>query len=312
MLLLEDHSSFTPLNIPQEVLRYKSEPIQMGVGKSGKIGILQLQLEVDDETKKTIVKEKFCRVPLYVQRALYLEESIPSMAYIYIISPSGGILQGDRYRIDITLKKNSYAHITTQSATRVYKMEKDFGTQIVNIAIDDGCYIEYIPEQIIPFRNSRFYQEVDLNVHENATMVYSEIIVPGRVASGELFEYDICYVKTVARDNFDKMRFADSFNLEPKKEDLRSYGTMENLDVVGSLYILTKKENVKEIKNEINYIFRNVTNTRGGASVLPNNSGIIVRILGNTASEVRNAIYEILKITRKKILGATFSGIRKA
>jgi urease accessory protein len=309
---LEDHTIFTPSNIPQEILRYKSEPTQMGVGKAGKIGILQLQLEEDGESKKTIVKEKYCRVPLYIQRALYLEETIPSMAYIYILSPSGGILQGDRYIIDITLKKNSYAHITTQSATRVYRMEKDFGTQIVNIVVCDGCYFEYIPEQIIPFRNSRFYQEVDLKVHENATMVYSEMIVPGRVASGELFEYDICYVRTIARDNFDKIRFADSFKLEPKTENLRSYGIMDNLDVVGSVYILTKKENVKEIKNEINCIFKNISIIRGGASVLPDNRGIIVRILGNTAGEVRNAIYEILKIIRKKILGATFSGIRKA
>ena len=284
----------------------------MGVGKTGKIGILQLLLEEDDERKKTIIKEKFCRVPLYVQRALYLEESIPSMAYIYIISPSGGILQGDRYRIDITLKKNSYAHITTQSATRVYKMERDFATQMVNIVVDDGCYFEYIPEQVIPFRNSRFYQIVDLNVHENSTMVYSEMIVPGRVASGEVFEYDICYVKTVAKDNFDKLRFTDTFRLEPKKENLRSYGIMENLDTVSSLYILTKREYVKDIKNEINSIFKNIMIVRGGASVLPDNRGIIVRILGNTASEVRNAIFEILKITRKKILGATFSGIRKA
>lgn len=284
----------------------------MGVGKTGKIGILQLLLEEDDERKKTIIKEKFCRVPLYVQRALYLEESIPSMAYIYIISPSGGILQGDRYRIDITLKKNSYAHITTQSATRVYKMERDFATQMVNIVVDDGCYFEYIPEQVIPFRNSRFYQIVDLNVHVNSTMVYSEMIVPGRVASGEVFEYDICYVKTVAKDNFDKLRFTDTFKLEPKKEDLRSFGIMENLDTVSSLYILTKREYVKDIKNEINSIFKNIMNVRGGASVLPDNRGIIVRILGNTASEVRNAIFEILKITRKKILGATFSGIRKA
>ena len=284
----------------------------MGVGKTGKIGILQLLLEEDDERKKTIIKEKFCRVPLYVQRALYLEESIPSMAYIYIISPSGGILQGDRYRIDITLKKNSYAHITTQSATRVYKMERDFATQMVNIVVDDGCYFEYIPEQVIPFRNSRFYQIVDLNVHENSTMVYSEMIVPGRVASGEVFEYDICYVKTVAKDNFDKLRFTDTFKLEPKKENSRSYGIMENLDTVSSLYILTKREYVKDIKNEINSIFKNIVIVRGGASVLPDNRGIIVRILGNTASEVRNAIFEILKITRKKILGATFSGIRKA
>ena len=117
----------------------------MGVGKTGKIGILRLKLEKDSIKKKTIIKMKYCRVPLYVQRALYLEESIPSMAYIYIISPSGGILQGDRYRIDITLDKYSYAHITTQTATRIYKMEKDFATQMINIVVNDGCYFQAHP-----------------------------------------------------------------------------------------------------------------------------------------------------------------------
>ncbi|MGA8842193.1 MAG: urease accessory protein UreD, partial [Nitrososphaeraceae archaeon] len=241
---MENSNFFTPSQIPPEILRYRSEPAQMGVGKTGKIGILRLKLEKDSIKKKTIIKMKYCRVPLYVQRALYLEESIPSMAYIYIISPSGGILQGDRYRIDITLDKNSYAHLTTQTATRIYKMEKDFGTQMINIVVNDGCYFEYIPEQIIPFRDSKFYQEVDLNVHENATVVYSEIIVPGRVASGEAFEYDICYIKTVAKDNFDKLRFIDAFKLEPKRENLKSFGIMGNLDTVSSLYILTRKEYV--------------------------------------------------------------------
>ena len=174
-----------------------------------------------------------------------------------------------------------------------------------------GATFRHIPEQIIPFRDSKFYQEVDLNVHENATVVYSEIIVPGRVASGEAFEYDICYIKTVAKDNFDKLRFIDAFKLEPKRENLRSFGIMGNLDTVSSLYILTRREYVNEIKSEINSIFKNKI-MRGGASVLPDKRGIVVRILGSTASEVRNVIFEILKITRKKILRASFSGIRKA
>ena len=51
------------------------------------------------------------------------------MAYIYIMSPSGGILQGDRYRIDVKLGSNALSHFTTQGATRVYKMDKNFATQ---------------------------------------------------------------------------------------------------------------------------------------------------------------------------------------
>src|SRR6266487_2880933 len=136
---------YTPDDIPPEVQVYGSELKQLHVGRAGKIGALTLLLEQDQERGKTVVKEQYSKVPLYTQRALYLEESLPSMAYMYIISPSGGILQGDRYR-----------------------MEKNYATQIVNVVVDDSCYFEFIPDQIIPYRDSRFYQKVDLKVHDNA------------------------------------------------------------------------------------------------------------------------------------------------
>jgi len=169
---------YIPDDIPPEVLAYGSELAQLGVGKAGKIGALALKLELEPDVGKTVVKEQYSKVPLYTQRALYLEESLPSMAYMYIISPSGGILQGDRYRMDITLTNNALAHITTQGATRIYRMEKNFATQIVNVIVDDVCYFEFVPDQIIPYRESRFYQTLNMKVHENATMLYSEIIVP--------------------------------------------------------------------------------------------------------------------------------------
>ena len=66
------------------------------MGKAGKLGALVLRLEQDKSNGKTSVKDQYSRVPLFTQRALYLEEALPNMAYMYIMSPSGGILQGDR------------------------------------------------------------------------------------------------------------------------------------------------------------------------------------------------------------------------
>jgi urease accessory protein len=48
-----------------------------------------------------------------------------------------------------------------------------------------------------------------------------------------------------------------------------------------------------------------------GTSILPNESGIIVKIIGNNTGDIFEIIYSVLKITRKKILGAEFSKIRK-
>jgi len=307
--------SNTPRNIPPEIMVYLTDPQQLGVGKSGKVGILRLKLERDPGTGKTVIREQYCRVPLFIQRAIYLEETLPEMAYVYIISPSGGILQGDRYSIDITLSNNALAHVTTQGATRIYKMERNYGSQIVNIKVEEGSYLEYIPDQIIPFRNSRFYQEVELTVHDNATMIYSETIVPGRVASGEKFEYDICYIKTIARNHSGKPRFIDIVKLDPKKVDLTVDAILGNSEVVGTIYIVTREFYVKDLLYEINEKikeFEDEGKISGGTSILPARQGIIVRVLGKTAGDVKNLIFEVVKIARNQIIGASFSGIRKA
>lgn len=305
-----DH--YTPDHIPPEVQVYGSKLDQLGVGRAGKLGGLILRLERDEQNGKTSVKEQYSRVPLYTQRALYLEEALPSMAYMYIISPSGGILQGDRYRMDITLRNNALAHITTQGATRVYRMEKNFATQIVNIDVGEDCYFEYIPDQIIPYVDSRFYQIANIKVHDNATMLYSEIMTPGRVARGELFNYDICYMKAIGRNQKDDLRFVDVAILEPKKRSMRAFGVMENYDTVGSMYVLTPRKYVQELNAEINSALSGFSaNLYAGATILPNDSGVIVRMLGDTFSTLRNAVFEVVRTTRKKILNAPFSGIRK-
>jgi urease accessory protein len=302
---------YTPNDIPPEIEAYGSELKQLHVGRAGKIGALTLLLEQDQQRGKTVVKEQYSKVPLFTQRALYLEESLPSMAYIHIMSPSGGILQGDRYRMDIALKNNAYAHITTQGATRVYRMERNYATQIVNVHVDEGSYLEFVPDQIIPYRDSRFYQTVNLNVHDNGTMIYSEMIAPGRVASGESFQYDIYYMKVLARNQKDTLRFIDVANLEPKRRNLKKLGILGTFDVVGSTYLLTKADHVKELRDDINSGLHELTKISGGASILPHDSGVIVRMLGNVASDIRNAIFEIIKIARRLILNVSFSGTRK-
>ena len=300
---------FVPDDIPKEVQKYNSEIKQLEVGKSGKVGILDIELKQGN--KKTSITKQFSQVPLQIQRAVYPEESLPEMAYLYIISPSGGILQGDRYKIDVTLKNNAVSHITTQGATRIYSMNSNFASQITNITVDDNCYLEYIPDQIIPYQNSRYYQKVNLNVHDNATMVYSEILTPGRMAMNEYFDYDICYLRTYCKNQEKKFRCLENMKIEPKNQNLASSGILGKYKIVGTVYILTKKDYITELENMINTNLEKSDEVSIGTSILPNESGIIVKILGNNTDDIFGTIYNVLKITRKKILGAEFSKIRK-
>jgi len=290
----------TPSDIPEEISRFEANVAQMGVGKSGKIGYLQLEMENDSQKQKTVITKQKTQVPLYVQKALHYDLDYPSMAHLFVLSPSGGILQGDRYRMDVALKNNAVSHITTQGATRIYKMESNYATHLVSLKLRTNSYLEFIPEQIIPYKNSRFYQKTLLDVDESSTVVYSETIVPGRIAMGEMFDFDVCYLKTEGIIN-EKIRFRDSSLMLPREQKIQSLSMFYDKTILSAVYLLTKKP-IGAINHMINDMFSDMNDIVIGSSLLPNDSGLAIRILGNSSEEQKTIIYEILKIIRKEIL----------
>ena len=291
-----------PEDVPSQFASFDGKIPQMDVGKTGKIGFLKLTLESDSQRNKTIITEQLSRVPLYVQKALYYDETIPSMAHVFVLSPSGGVLQGDRYRTDIELKNGAISHITTQGATRLYKMNSNYATQMINLNVGKNCYLEFLPEQLIPYKNSRYYQRATFNVDDSATLVYSETIVPGRVAMGELFDYDVCCLKTLCYDDKQEMKFHDNCILEPKKQTMNSLGIFGNKTAHSMMYVVTKQECIEELYETINQLFKDNDEIIGGASILPNNSGLSVRVLSNSSELNKTTVYNIAQIVRKQII----------
>jgi len=291
-----------PEDVPSQFASFDGKIPQMDVGKTGKIGFLKLTLESDSQRNKTIITEQLSRVPLYVQKALYYDETIPSMAHVFVLSPSGGVLQGDRYRTDIELKNGAISHITTQGATRIYKMNSNYATQMINLNVGKNCYLEFLPEQLIPYKNSRYYQKATFKIDDSATLVYSETIVPGRVAMGELFDYDVCCLKTLCYDDKQKIKFHDNCILEPKKQTMNSLGIFGNKTTHSMMYVVTKQECIEKLYDTINQLFKDSDEIIGSASILPNNSGLSVRILSNSSETNKITIYNIAQIIRKQVI----------
>ena len=77
------------------------------------------------------------------------------------------------------------------------------------------------------------------------------------------------------------------------------------------MYILTPSKYIGILSERINEDLIQYEKVVVGSSVLPNDSGIAVRILGNTTDNIKEVIHSILKICRQEIIGAEFSGIRK-
>ncbi len=304
-----DYRLYTPENIPPEVSQYNVDIPQLGVGRAGKVGLLRLSLE--NRKGKTILKDNYHTVPLQVQKALYLDEGMPHMPYVFIMSPGGGILQGDRIRIDIHGEENSAFHITTQAATKIYRMENNFATQILNITLEKGSYAEFLPDMMIPYKNSRFYQEVNVKIHEEATCLYSEIVTPGRVAHGESFLYDIFYSRFRATGLSGHFRCLDYMVFSPKTFTAKRLGVLGHWEVVGNFYLLTRKIESKVLNNFVENIIQDGDTVCCASSPLPRFDGICVRILGSKASDVSLVCKKIWNAVRVKLFGITAPDLRK-
>ena len=51
--------------------------------------------------------------------------------------------------LEIEVGKNAQAHVTTQSATKVHMMNANYASQLQDIVVEEGGYLEYMPDQLI-------------------------------------------------------------------------------------------------------------------------------------------------------------------
>jgi urease accessory protein len=161
-----------------ELAGFTDEPKQLPSGAFGKDGHLKLGFAPRDG--RTLLTMLDRRAPLLAQQALYWDEGMPGMACVYIICNSGGILQGDRYAIEIELAAGAEAHVTTQAATKIHEMDANHAVQSQTIVLDQDSYLEYVPQATIPFRHSRFLARTSIVIAESATLLLAEMLMPGR------------------------------------------------------------------------------------------------------------------------------------
>src|SRR5947209_5715925 len=105
---------------------------------------------------------------------------------------SGGILDTDDLELRIVVQPGALAQITSTGATRIYRSrapERQART-LVEVDIGDGGFLEYVPDALIPYGGSRYQQTTRIRLARGASLIWWEIVSPGREASGEVFQYE--------------------------------------------------------------------------------------------------------------------------
>ena len=129
----------------------------------------------------------FQQPPLKASRELY--EGDDPTATVYVMESSGGMVAGDRNDITIRLLSGSKARIIQQSALKVYRSHTgETCVQSIDVELAEEARLEWMPEVIIPFTDSKFQMETTIHLTKGATLLWGEILAPGREMRGEVFD----------------------------------------------------------------------------------------------------------------------------
>lgn len=133
---------------------------------------------------RTLLAERERRGPLAVQRPFYPEGEV---CHVYVLHPPGGVVGGDRLRIEANLASASHAVLTNPGATKFYRSAGETAQQTQQLTVGDGARLEWLPQENILFPGAKVRLHSRIDLQGDARLAFWEIHCLGRPANAEHF-----------------------------------------------------------------------------------------------------------------------------
>ncbi|MEL6816320.1 MAG: urease accessory protein UreD, partial [Cyanobacteria bacterium J06598_3] len=272
----------------------------------------QLALGVGcDAAGKTILSHRYMAYPLSVSPIFRSEENGTAAslerAYLYRMNTSPGLLAGDRISTSLQLAEGAQLYLADQAATKVHTMPEvtTQATVTYDITVGDRATLEFLPEPLILFAESALSQTTDIVISPAGGLSWGEIILPGRLARGEVYAFRECWSRLRVKSPEGKLWFSETMKLTGQANAQENTFVQSPLfasgPVLGTLILILPEaiatsENLKTLSAGIDALadkeLADKELAEGGglnlaSSVLPGGRGLFVRAMAETTRDMQ-------------------------
>lgn len=266
-----------------------------------------LRLAVQRKKETTIPSEVFHQGALKVTPAIYLDD--PQQPCFYLMSFGGGYVGGDRYKLEIHLGEQAQMLLTTQSATKIYKTINRPAIQEMNIVLEKGSYLEYMPDPIIAYEHAQYIQNTIVRMDPGSAMIYGDIITPGWSPDGKWFRYHTLQIKTQVYLE-DKLVVFDHLQLRPANEPMEGIGLLEGYTHLGSMIVIGERTDPELIERLSESLKSCTSSAHIGLSTLMV-PGFSLRVLAYSTQEIEKIFRSVQQLIREQWFGKKVTSFRK-
>jgi urease accessory protein len=243
-------------------------------------GLLRLRF-AQDSRGRTYLASREQKFPLHLTNPLYLDATLPGMAFVYVQNPSGGVFGGDRLSIEVVAGAGTEVHLTSTAATKAYRSESGEAVEDVMLTLGRDAYLEYLPEPLIPQAGSRLRQHVTVDLDDGAAFLMADVVSPGRAARGEMFAFEELERRTIVRRDGAEVA-VDALHLEPGLWSPRKRGVFGTHAYLASLIVVASQAKSVQWRERISDAVDHLPGVLAGSGALPGDVGMVIRILSRS------------------------------
>ena len=259
---------------------------------------LSLEFSIDDNGK-SFLNSQYASYPFHICRSQYMDSDPFGMANIYIQSASGGIYQNESLTTNIVANSDSNSHVTTQASTIVHSMPDGNSCHTINIEAKNNSYTEYFSDPLILFPESELNSNINLFIDKSSTAIIVDGFITHELShTQEKFRKLNSNFSIYSHDN--KLLVRDIYSVTP--DNLNPFDKYKTVGM-GTIVIASQKYSTDELLDELQKTLQANRNIYGGASKLPNSTGIIIKYLVPETSLLKESSLYYWKLIRKIIFG---------
>lgn len=257
----------------------------------------RIRMQVDSQDGRSRLRDCEHAGPLRIQKVLYPQGG--QLAQLLLLHPPGGIAGGDQLSIQLRVEPGAHALLTTPGAGKWYKSGGDIARQDVVLQVAPGAALEWLPQEAIVFDQAVAEQTLTVDCSGDARCCGWDIVVLGRQARNERFMAGRWSQRIEIRRDGQPL-WLERSRIAGDDELLRSVVGWNGHHVSGLLWAtgFTPDESlIDQCRAAVEQ-----DGVIAGVTFLPDGP-LLVRVLGSSAEQVREALTRAWALLRPSLLG---------
>ena len=264
-----------------------------------------------DPSGQTFIARQRTTYPFTLTQPFCLDRAPHGMLTLMLQSISGGVYENERLTLDFSVEDGACVHLTTQGATVVHSMrEGRVATQQVSIRAGKSSFVEYLPDPLALFPHAHFRSSVHITVEEGATAISGDAFgLHDPEALGRPF--GSIFSETVFRRPDGQHRCVDRFEMSGHEFVASLPSALRCYQTQGTFWVVSDHD-TEELVTALRTALDPLPDIYAGASILPDDAGVWMRVLAVDAVALRSAFHAAWSAVRLGLTGVEPPSRRKS